>query len=551
MKTTIINNPKFDWVNSQLDDYFIYFVGGFWSQKHYVTGKTACKKIRKILEQALMDRNVHCQTIRYQINHLTGHYSFIIDSPHFIIASVDKIRSYPIFHAKTSKGFYISNSATDLQVSADLMEPNTESVLEFQMAGFVTGSNTLYQGLHQLQGGEFLVYEKKNNKLTIEKHFTYFPEKIFEPSEEDLLEKSGEAIDLTFSKLINSLNGRPVWIPLSGGLDSRLILAKLIEFKYDNINAFTYGIRRLWELKFAQEIAEIAKIRWRFIHYNPHKIRKLYHTAEREEYYKYGSGLCSLPFVSDYFALKFLIEKRMISEDAVIINGQTGDFLTGGHIPAGLEKGGNSIVSFDYLVNLIIEKHFSLWSNLKSVRNLTIIRKKIEESLIQFTGRSMSGDTAAFGYELHEWQERQCKYVVNGQRVYDWFGFDWRLPLWSDELMEFWRQVPLRMKFGQRLHKRYLKQYDPAGLFNLEIKKSNASSLPQILRLSNIIYSVLAKLVNLDRNYFNRSFAKYFGSYSPFYPQQTYLDFLKDSKDHRNIVSYHSRILLDNFRIQI
>ena len=548
MKTTLINNPKVNWANNQLNGYFIYCVGGFWWQKHYVTGKIACKKIRRIFEQALMDRNIHFQKLRDQIHQLTGHYSFIIDSPHFIIACVDKIRSYPIFYAKTSDGFYISNSVTDLQISADLMEPNAESVLEFQMAGFVTGSNTLYQGLHQLQGGEFLVYEKKNNKLTVEKHFTYFPEKLFELSEGDLLERSGEAIDLTFSKLINSLNGRPVWIPLSGGLDSRLILAKLIEFKYDNIQTFTYGIPQLWEVEFAREIAKVGKVRWKFILYDPKEIRKIYHSTEREEYYRFASGLCSLPFVSDYFALKFLIEERIIPEDSIIINGQTGDFLTGGHIPAGLGKNGNSIVSFEYLVNLIIEKHFSLWSNLKSSKNLTVIKEQIGNSLIQLTGNNMTLDTAAFAYEFYEWQERQCKYVVNGQRVYDWFGFDWRLPLWSDELMEFWCQVPLRMKFGQRLHKKYLRKYDPAKLFNLEIEVGG-NSCPLFLKLPNSIYSVLAKIFDLDRKYFNRTFVKYFGPYSPFYPQETYLEFLKDSKFHRNSVSYHSRILLDNVQI--
>jgi len=546
MKATVINNPRFNWVNNQINNYSIYFVGGCWSQEHYTSGKNACEKIKKIFEQFLKDQEVlHLQTIKDQIQQLTGNYAFIIDSPHFIIASVDKIRSYPIFYAKTSDGFCVSNSAIDLQTNAKLIEFDNDSVLEFQMSGFVTGANTLYKELQQLQGGEFLLFKKNNNKLLLEKHFTYFPSNLYELSEDDLLKKHDEAINLTFSKLVDSLNGAPVWIPLSGGLDSRLILAKMIELGYENLNTFTYGIPQLWEVKYAREIAKSAKIKWQFILYNPHQTKKTYHTIERKEYYRFGSGLCSVPFVNEYFALKFLIEKKVIPDDSVIINGQSGDFLTGGHIPAGLEKTKKSIVSFEYLVNLIIEKHFSLWSNLKSSDNLKVVKENIRNILLQFISESMSLDTAAQVYELHEWQERQCKYVVNGQRVYDWFGFDWRLPLWSDELMEFWRDVPWRIKFGQRLYKKYLTNYNPENLFNLEIKL-NRNYCPPFLKLPSRIYTGLAKIFNLDYDYFNRTFIKYFGAYSPYYPQKTYFEFLKDSRYHRNTVSYYSKILLNS-----
>jgi len=546
MKTTVVNHPEFNWTKIQIGDYSIYFIGGCWTQEYYTSRTIACDKIKTIFEKFIQGQeDVSTQKIQERIAVLTGHYSFIIDSPKMIIASVDKIRSYPIFYTETSEGFYISNSATKLQNIAKLTEFDDDSVLEFQMSGFVTGANTLFRGLWQLQGGEFLIFNKNDSKLFVEKHFVYFPSNLFELSEDDLLEKHDEVINTTFSKLVDSLDGVPVWIPLSGGLDSRLILAKMIELGYDNINTFTYGIPQLWEVKYAREIAKLSKIKWQFILYDPHKIKKIYHTVERKEYYRFGSGLCSVPFVNEYFALKHLITKKIIPEDSVIINGQSGDFLTGGHIPSGLQTSDNLTVSFEYLVDLIIDKHFSLWSNLKISKNLNVVKEKIKSILLPFISNSISLDTAACAYELHEWQERQCKYVVNGQRVYDWFGFDWRLPLWSDELMEFWRDVPWRIKFGQRLYKKYLKQYNPENLFNLEIKV-NRNYCPPFLKLPSRIYSGLAKIFNLDDGFFNRTFIKYFGAYSPYYPQNTYFEFLKDSKYHRNPVSYHSTVLLDN-----
>ena len=78
----------------------------------------------------------------------------------------------------------------------------------------------------------------------------------------------------------------------------------------------------------------------------------------------------------------------------------------------------------------------------------------------------ISASDVARYYEFYEWQERQCKFVINGQRVYEHFGFDWHLPLWNDDLMFFWEKVPWKIKCKQKLFKKYLSVYDPASVFN-------------------------------------------------------------------------------------
>ena len=43
-------------------------------------------------------------------------------------------------------------------------------------------------------------------------------------------------------RIIDKYEGKKILVPLSGGLDSRLVLAKLVEHGYQNLEAVTYGI---------------------------------------------------------------------------------------------------------------------------------------------------------------------------------------------------------------------------------------------------------------------------------------------------------------------
>jgi asparagine synthase (glutamine-hydrolysing) len=64
-----------------------------------------------------------------------------------------------------------------------------------------------------------------------------------------------------------------------------------------------------------------------------------------------------------------------------------------------------------------------------------------------------------------EYQDRQAKYVVSGQRTYDALGLDWRLPLWDDEYIQFWRRAEASLKRGQGLYRRVLEKDNWGGVW--------------------------------------------------------------------------------------
>ena len=92
-----------------------------------------------------------------------------------------------------------------------------------------------------------------------------------------------------------------------------------------------------------------------------------------ENYYEYSWGLYTVPVMMDYYAIVFMKKKGLVPDNAIFINGQTGDFLTGGHIPH-IQNKQNDI---QILIDKIIGKHHSLWEQLKTNKNLEAISEKI------------------------------------------------------------------------------------------------------------------------------------------------------------------------------
>ena len=58
-------------------------------------------------------------------------------------------------------------------------------------------------------------------------------------------------------------------------------------------------------------------------------------------------------------------------------------------------------------------------------------------------------------YEKWEYEERQIKYVVNGQKTYDFLNINWYLPLWESEFVKFWTSVDKKYRFRQNLYREY------------------------------------------------------------------------------------------------
>lgn len=397
-----------------------------------------------------------------------GHFAVILPLGRRVVAAVDKVRSYPVFYSFDGKAADISNSAGVLKRKNGLSESDPLSLLEFQMAGYVTGGETLYRDLFQLQAGEVLLWDGQMRAPDTRRYYLFYSGEDRQEKEDTLVDELGVLTDTIFSRIMEEANGAPIWVPLSAGLDSRLVLCKLKQLGYDDLHAFSYGPPRNHEAKWAQYVAGKIGVPWLFVPYKGKDIREFFSSEIRKEYWRFSGEFSTLPFMVDEFALLSLKRMDRIPENAILINGQSGDFISGGHLSgyhSGITPYGTQTFGVDVLLKMIVEKHLSLNMSLLSAHNLERISGKIIGLLdIEKTGRLTTEEVAKY-YEWWEWQERQSKYVVNGQRSYDYFGHRWYLPLWADEYLMFWPRIPLELRFRQRLYKSYLERMDFCGLF--------------------------------------------------------------------------------------
>ena len=462
-----------------------------WESISALHAATSTAQIQELVEKFLVGQN-SC-------------FGLIVETPNFFFALVDHIRSYPIFLLKGPVGPVLCTDVRSqfFQSSTqDSQDPlRTE---EFLLCGYVPREATLFKNITMLQAGQSVTIEKRNQKTRFLRHFRYFPGNPTSLSAGQLITQFNNLLDNVFERVCSRAKGKPIWVPLSGGLDSRLILCKLVEHNYHNITAFSYGLNHNSDMERAKVVAKELGVRWIRCPSKVNQLTSLYASKERKAYTDYAWGAHAVPVWMDFEAINYLRGHQLLPHDSLMINGYSGDFLFGGHIPTVL----TSQPTISTLISLIISKHCSHFESSKLNNAQARIIRGIKEELDELVDPSTSDvESLCSFYEYWDWQERQAKAVVNGQRLYDHLGLKWALPLWDKTLVDFWMRVPLDLRYGQRLHIEYLQQYNFRNQFRS--LRSRDQLWPPLLRwlpvfgkLLELLSSRKVKLYFYDSMYF-------------------------------------------------
>lgn len=369
-----------------------------------------------------------------------GNFAVVINSNNYFLAAVDRIRSFPLFYKIENQKILVTDNISSFEKEF-IFNKAAEGV--FKKIFCTEGSDTLLQNWKQIQPGEFIFINKLTGDFSVTRYFI-FRSKL--PTRNINRIELKELFLNVFRSIINKIGSKPIIVPLSGGYDSRCIIAILKELNAKNIFVYTYGMNDSFEKKIAQKVVQQLDLNWHFIEYTDELLDSFF-TEKWKEFSYNNHHFTSLPIEQDFFALLYLQENKLLPEGGVVLSGYLGDYFAG---------------------------HYSKFENVPDNEN----------------------DQIEYLYA-----NRAGKFITNSVRLYEYFGLEWELPFSANSINDYILQVstqerqlqsgynnflseaffkPLNIDFKKREHyyrgpnplKSFLKKHLPKNVVNFIVNKN-------------------------------------------------------------------------------
>ncbi|MCQ2350843.1 MAG: asparagine synthase C-terminal domain-containing protein [Paludibacteraceae bacterium] len=392
-----------------------------------------------------------------------GIFSFIIDTPDFKATSVGDTRIYPVYYKEDTDGLQISNDFRNLLSKSDKL--SDFAVQFYKASSFTPAGLTLIDGIKQVKPFHLLVRSNNNTSEFCYKTYLHLAEEEQSMTECQIM----KIIDNAFKRTIDSVNGRQIVIPLSGGYDSRLIACMMKLNGYENVICYTIGAKESQECSTAFKVAKQLGFRIYLINPADADAKELFSTSEFRQYSSFTGGLTNFLWLYEFFAIKKLKSLGVLEDGAVFIPGHSGDFLAGSQLYKSRLTDSSSSQSF---CKAILDDRFIYGHN------------RITDNYVfnQISENISAGYTSISSFNWFTMTHLLTHCINNAARAYLFFDYDVRLPFWDRELLDAFLSLPFTDLKNCSLYRKTLTD----NVFN-PLQVNFASDLPSVgtLRLQH------------------------------------------------------------------
>lgn len=363
-------------------------------------------------------------------------FAAVIVGDETVTLMTDHLRSWPIFYAVHGGVLHLAENAFDIAAAIPGSRVDDAEAREFLHTGFVIGAGTLWSGVSQVPSGTTVRIDRRTGDIaqSLER-----PLQLREPAVESTQEFTAafdDAVDDAMQQLYNRADGRLIVLPLSAGLDSRLLATRLARDSYPAVLTYTYGLVGSAEADASREIARSLGLPWVKAEFDRVRLRSAWAEPDTSAFLRETSGGASLPHIQDWYALQSLRADGTLPAGSVVIPGHT---VVSAARDSGLRH--DPHVTRGQIVDTLADTHLVLRSQPHGALRLPGVHEKFLDYLgeVDLDGSPRSTMNAVRWF----WQrERQAKYILNSVRAYEHFGLDWALPLHGLALWDLYEQGP-------------------------------------------------------------------------------------------------------------
>ncbi len=401
---------------------------------------------------------------------LNGQFSMVVNTGNEIWLHTGHSWGYPLFYRSESSELKVSDQPECLlpdESTSWQTLPGAASY--FYLFGVTPASFTLERSIKVVRPGETVGINITSGEIiSIRQDLPRETINGLTPGELAVLLREN------FARYAELLKNRQVLLPLTRGYDSRLLACLLKESGHKDVLCATWGREGNPESETARKIAETLGFRYIFVPYTAKVIENFPDNMEFQRYAAFAGHLTSMPFLQDYFAIKYLKEQKVIGEETIVMPGHPGDFLRGSHLYPSLNSDSPSQVA-----DTIIEAFGN------SLPVSASQKKQIADMVLKQVFREDAGNRRNF--DLWDFEERQCKFIGNSSQVYHFFNIPFVVPLFDKELLNAMLSLPFHQRLYASLYNQTLESeiFLSHGVsFDLKLKERgwiNPSPLKKLL----------------------------------------------------------------------
>lgn len=282
--------------------------------------------------------------------------------------------------------------------------------------------------------GDIFIIDRGNFERLGHKPFDFLSNEVW--SQNRVINELNDYLPAALSAKYSGDTG-PIYLSLSGGFDSRLVLDALVQAQLtDRVIAFTYEYGLSSEVKVAQEVSTYFGVKHISLRPSDSKAANVYETLHDHLIKKKISN--AIPY---HQGLAAMIEIAEMFGDGVFLTGNSGDFILGGRVNPD-SYGDRSKLRHDERLQRFTKKHFF----------------RDYEDFASACGKDTRSTINHLMYE--EFLRRQSQYVIGLNRSARAFNICVNNPLWDSKLVSLVSHAPLEELENRKICYFFCSEFD-------------------------------------------------------------------------------------------